>query len=96
MYGGTKSPVSVSDEKVQANQDRVYFKHLYLFLTSDIYYLWNGIGFESVILLKFIHFYKKFISLKNERVKFLGNESDLAILISCFYSMLMPITAIYL
>ena len=25
VYGGTKSPVSVSDEKVQANQDRVYF-----------------------------------------------------------------------
>ena len=23
VYGGTKSPVSVSDEKVQANQDRV-------------------------------------------------------------------------
>ena len=22
MYGGTKSPVSVSDEKIQANQDR--------------------------------------------------------------------------
>ena len=25
VYGGTKSPVSVSDEKVRANQDRVYF-----------------------------------------------------------------------
>ena len=25
VYGGTKSPVSVSDEKVQANRDRVYF-----------------------------------------------------------------------
>ena len=25
VYGGTKSPVSVSDEKVQANQDCVYF-----------------------------------------------------------------------
>ena len=24
-YGGTKSPVSVSDEQVQANRDRVYF-----------------------------------------------------------------------
>ena len=27
---------------------------------SDIHYLWNGIDFEIVILLKFIHFYKKF------------------------------------
>ena len=43
---GTKSPVSVFDEKLQANQDRVHFKHLYLFLTtknslftSDIHYL---------------------------------------------------------
>ena len=25
VYGGTKSPGSVSDEKVQANQDRVNF-----------------------------------------------------------------------
>ena len=25
VYGGTKSPVSVSDEIVQANQYRVYF-----------------------------------------------------------------------
>ena len=25
VYGGTKSPVSVSHEKVQANRDRVYF-----------------------------------------------------------------------
>ena len=25
VHGGTKSPVSVSDEKVQANRDRVYF-----------------------------------------------------------------------
>ena len=25
IYEGTKSHVSVSDEKVQANQDRVYF-----------------------------------------------------------------------
>ena len=24
VYGGTKSPVSVSEEKVQANRDRVY------------------------------------------------------------------------
>ena len=34
VYRGTKSPVSVSDENVQANQDRVYFEHLYLFLTT--------------------------------------------------------------
>ena len=33
VYGERKSPVSVSDEKVQANQDRVY-NHLYLFLTT--------------------------------------------------------------
>ena len=25
VYEGTKSPVSVSDEKVQANRNRVYF-----------------------------------------------------------------------
>ena len=25
--------------------------------TSDIHYLWNGIDFESVILVKFIHYY---------------------------------------
>ena len=25
MYGGTKTTVSVPDERVQANQDRVYF-----------------------------------------------------------------------
>ena len=25
VHGGTKSPVSVSDEKVQANRDRVHF-----------------------------------------------------------------------
>ena len=34
--GELKSPVSVSDEKGQANQDCVYFKHLYLFLTTKI------------------------------------------------------------
>ena len=52
MYGGTKS----SDEKIQANRDRVYFTHLYLWfttknrlLTSDIHYLWNYYDFEGVI-----------------------------------------------
>ena len=46
MYGETKSPVSVSDENVQANQDRVYFSICIYFLplknsllTSDIHYL---------------------------------------------------------
>ena len=49
MYGGTKSHVSISDEKVKANQDCVYFKDLYLFLiTSDIHYLWNCIDFVKV------------------------------------------------
>ena len=32
--------------------------------TSDIHYLWNGIDFESLILLKYIHFYKKFVAIK--------------------------------
>ena len=30
IYGGKKSPVSVSDEKVQANRYRFYFEQLYL------------------------------------------------------------------
>ena len=34
VYGGTKSNAFVSDEKVQANRDRVYFKHLYLWFTT--------------------------------------------------------------
>ena len=69
VHRGTKSPVSVSDEKVQANRDRVYFKHLYLWLTtkirlltSDTHYFWNGNDFEGVISLKFIRFHKKFVA----------------------------------
>ena len=65
----------------------ISFKHLYLFLTtkntlftSDIHYVWNGFDFESVMLLKFTHFYKKFVAYKNLKVEFLLNESDLAIL----------------
>ena len=71
VYGGTKSHVSVSDEIVQADQDRVFFlAFLFIFITkislftSDIHFLWNGIEFESVILFKFIHFYKKFVAKK--------------------------------
>ena len=70
VYGGTKSPVSVSSEKIQAYWDRVYFLHLYLWLTtnknglltSDIHYLWNGNDFDGVISLKFKHFHKKFVA----------------------------------
>ena len=40
---GMKTPFSVSDGRVQANQGPVYFDHLYIFLstknTSDIHYL---------------------------------------------------------
>ena len=72
VYGVTKSPPgSVSDEKVQANRDRVYFQHLYLWLTTkkslltlDIHYLRNGDDFEGLILLKFINFHKKCVALK--------------------------------
>ena len=69
VYGGTKSSVSVSDEKVQANRDRVFFSSCIYdlpqknrLLTSDIHYLWNGNDFEVVISLKFIHFHKKFVA----------------------------------
>ena len=88
MYKGAKSPVSVSDKKVYANQGRFYFYfyHLYLFLStknslfvSDIQYLWKGIEFEGVILLKFT-FLEEIICLKNNKVDFWGNESGLAIL----------------
>ena len=54
---GNETPVSISDEKVQAKQGQIYFYHLYLFLstknslfTSDINYLKKGINFKSVIL----------------------------------------------
>ena len=88
VYKGAKSPVSVSDKKVYANQGRFYFYfyHLYLFLStknslfvSDIQYLWKGIEFEGVILLKFT-FLEEIICLKNNKVDFWGNESGLAIL----------------
>ena len=71
VYGGTKSPVSVSDEKVQANRDRVYFyisiciydlPQKNRLLTSDIHYLWNGNNFKGVISFKFKHFHKKFVA----------------------------------
>ena len=69
VHEGTKSPVSVSDEKVQANQDR-FILSICIYdlpqknrlLTSDIHYLWNGNDFEGVISLKFIHFHKKFVA----------------------------------
>lgn len=35
VYGGMNSTVSVSHEKVQANQRCVYFYRLYLFLSSE-------------------------------------------------------------
>ena len=69
VYGGTKSPVSVSDEKVQANRNRFIFSICIYdlpqknrLLTSAIHYLWNGSDFEGVISLKFIHFHKKFVA----------------------------------
>ena len=54
MFGGTKSPVSVSDEKVQANEDRVYFFSIRIYFlpqknnlfTSDI------VIFEMASILK--------------------------------------------
>ena len=69
VYGGTKSPVSVSDEKVQANRDRVYIAFVFMtyhqknrLLTSDIHYLWNGNDFEGVVKLNLIHFHKKVVA----------------------------------
>ena len=58
VYGGTKLPVYVSNEKVQANRDRVCFWHLICIhvlpqtnslFSSDLHYLWNGNDFEGVI-----------------------------------------------
>ena len=69
VYGGTKSPVSVSDEKVQPNRNRVYYSICIYdlpqknrLLTSDLHYLCNGNDFEGVISLKVIHFHKKFVA----------------------------------
>ena len=74
MYGGTKSPVSVSDEKVQANRDNVYilsicilwFTTKNILFTSDIHYLWNGNNFEGVInFVKVYSFSQEIRCLKN-------------------------------
>ena len=69
VYGETKSPVSVSDEKVQPIKIAFIFSICIYdlpqknrLLTSDIHYLWNGNDSESVISLKFIHFHKKFVA----------------------------------
>ena len=69
VYGGTKSPVSVSDEKVQAIEIAFIFciciydlPQKSRLLTSDIHNLWNGNDFEGVISLKFVHFHKKFVA----------------------------------
>ena len=48
--------------------------------TSDIHYLWNGIDFENVMLLKLWYILQKNRCLKNLKVEFLRNESDKAIL----------------
>ena len=54
VYRGTKSSVSVSGEKLQANRDCVYFKHLYLWLTTKKkdYWIQIFIIFEMVTILK--------------------------------------------
>ena len=56
VYGGTKPPVSISDEKVHANQAFIFSICINLFLTtknslftSNIDYLWNAIDFDSVV-----------------------------------------------
>ena len=66
--GGTKSPVSVSDEKVQANQDHLFLAFVLIsyhkknsLFTLDIHIFEMLSIFESVILLKIIQFYKKFV-----------------------------------
>ena len=54
VYGGTKSPVSVSDEK-SSSQSRSRLILVFVFmsyhkkslLASDIHYLWNGNDFEG-------------------------------------------------
>ena len=70
VYGGTKSPVSVSDEKEFKPIEIAFIFSICIsdlpqknrLLTSDIHYLWNSNDFESVISLKFIHFHKKFVA----------------------------------
>ena len=63
VYGGTKSPVSVTSQ----SRSRLFLAFVFMtyhkknrLLTSDIHYLWNGNDFEGVISLKFIHFHNKF------------------------------------
>ena len=69
VYGGTKSPVSISDEKFKPIEIAFIFSiGIYdlpqknRLLTSHIHYLWNGYDFVGVISLKFIHFHKKFVA----------------------------------
>ena len=66
---GTKSPVSVSDEKIKPIEI-AFISSICIYdlpqknrlLTSNIHYLWNGNDFEGVISLKLIHFHKKFVA----------------------------------
>ena len=68
VHGGTKSPVSVSDEfkpiEIAFNLSICIndLPQTYRLLISDIHYLWNGYDFEGVISLKFIHFQKKIVA----------------------------------
>ena len=68
LYGGTKSPVSVSDKKLQPIEITLFITFVFMtyhkksLLSSDIHYLWYGKDFEGVISLKFIHFHKKFVA----------------------------------
>ena len=79
VYGGKKSPVSVSDEKVQANQDRDYFKHLYLFLTTKKLFIY----FRYTSSLKWYRFWRcKFVKVYTV-LQLNWNEFDLAIFRCC-------------
>ena len=69
VYRGTKSPVSVSDEKSSSqSRSRLFLAFVFMtdhkkwLLNSDIHYLWNGNDFEGVLSLKFIYFHKKFVA----------------------------------
>ena len=49
--GGTKSPVSDCDERVQVNHlSFVFVLSTKSLVTSDVHYLWKGIDFSGVIL----------------------------------------------
>lgn len=51
MMGGTKSPVSDCDERVQVNHlSFVYVLSTKSLVTSDVHYLWKGIDFSGEIL----------------------------------------------